>query len=129
MVVVLMLRRPPRSTRTDTLFPYPSLFRSLAAEEDAAQHQGAHPLGMRLRIGKRQGRAPGAAEHVPAHDAQVVAQALHVGDQQRRGVVGELAERCRAAGAALVEDDDAIMARVEEAAVVDRKSTRLNSSH
>src|SRR3546814_10571784 len=23
-----MLRRPPRSTRTDTLFPYPSLFRS-----------------------------------------------------------------------------------------------------
>src|SRR3546814_13728326 len=24
-----MLRRPPRSTRTDTLFPYPTLFRSL----------------------------------------------------------------------------------------------------
>src|SRR3546814_13574561 len=25
----LMLRRPPRSTRTDTLFPYPTLFRSI----------------------------------------------------------------------------------------------------
>src|SRR3546814_18359933 len=25
-----MLRRPPRSTRTDTLFPYPTLFRSAA---------------------------------------------------------------------------------------------------
>src|SRR3546814_10212648 len=25
-----MLRRPPRSTRTDTLFPYTTLFRSLA---------------------------------------------------------------------------------------------------
>src|SRR3546814_2959040 len=25
----LMIRRPPRSTRTDTLFPYPTLFRSL----------------------------------------------------------------------------------------------------
>src|SRR3546814_15332873 len=25
-----MIRRPPRSTRTDTLFPYTSLFRSLA---------------------------------------------------------------------------------------------------
>src|SRR3546814_10678052 len=25
----LLLRRPPRSTRTDTLFPYPTLFRSL----------------------------------------------------------------------------------------------------
>src|SRR3546814_18179933 len=27
-VVFLMLRRPPRSTRTDTLFPYTTLFRS-----------------------------------------------------------------------------------------------------
>src|SRR3546814_14475535 len=27
----LMLRRPPRSTRTDTLFPYTTLFRSLLA--------------------------------------------------------------------------------------------------
>src|SRR3546814_20391176 len=26
--VFLMRRRPPRSTRTDTLFPYPTLFRS-----------------------------------------------------------------------------------------------------
>src|SRR3546814_11570345 len=26
----LMIRRPPRSTRTDTLFPYTTLFRSLA---------------------------------------------------------------------------------------------------
>src|SRR3546814_673292 len=28
-----MIRRPPRSTRTDTLFPYPTLFRSLVAVE------------------------------------------------------------------------------------------------
>src|SRR3546814_6481728 len=27
----LMIRRPPRSTRTDTLFPYTTLFRSLIA--------------------------------------------------------------------------------------------------
>src|SRR3546814_19396140 len=27
----LMIRRPPRSTRTDTLFPYTTLFRSLKA--------------------------------------------------------------------------------------------------
>src|SRR3546814_16246997 len=26
-----MIRRPPRSTRTDTLFPYPTLFRSAYA--------------------------------------------------------------------------------------------------
>src|SRR3546814_16511000 len=30
-VFCLMLRRPPRSTRTDTLFPYTTLFRSSAA--------------------------------------------------------------------------------------------------
>src|SRR3546814_4802881 len=28
----LIIRRPPRSTRTDTLFPYTTLFRSAAAE-------------------------------------------------------------------------------------------------
>src|SRR3546814_2184680 len=28
-----MIRRPPRSTRTDTLFPYTTLFRSLFAED------------------------------------------------------------------------------------------------
>src|SRR3546814_20204066 len=27
----LMIRRPPRSTRTDTLFPYTTLFRSMRA--------------------------------------------------------------------------------------------------
>src|SRR3546814_9552829 len=32
-----MIRRPPRSTRTDTLFPYTTLFRSLpAAHRDTA---------------------------------------------------------------------------------------------
>src|SRR3546814_15684779 len=38
-LVVLMIRRPPRSTRTDTLFPYTTLFRSKgkrAASGDAA---------------------------------------------------------------------------------------------
>src|SRR3546814_15295446 len=28
MFFILMIRRPPRSTRTDTLFPYTTLFRS-----------------------------------------------------------------------------------------------------
>src|SRR3546814_7012258 len=31
----LMIRRPPRSTRTDTLFPYTTLFRSTATDMDA----------------------------------------------------------------------------------------------
>src|SRR3546814_7923403 len=32
----LMIRRPPRSTRTDTLFPYTTLFRSLLTAERTA---------------------------------------------------------------------------------------------
>src|SRR3546814_15200356 len=31
-----MIRRPPRSTRTDTRFPYTTLFRSRVAQRDAA---------------------------------------------------------------------------------------------
>src|SRR3546814_7025918 len=38
----LMIRRPPRSTRTDTLFPYTTLFRSLlVAGFDLAQYLDA----------------------------------------------------------------------------------------
>src|SRR3546814_2986922 len=33
-VVFLIIRPPPRSTRTDTLFPYPTLFRSKAARDE-----------------------------------------------------------------------------------------------
>src|SRR3546814_14996594 len=35
-IFFLMLRRPPRSTRTDTLFPYTTLFRSYGPKEPAA---------------------------------------------------------------------------------------------
>src|SRR3546814_20576834 len=42
MVFCLMTRRPPRSTRTDTLFPYTTLFRSHhAADEAIEQAPGA----------------------------------------------------------------------------------------
>src|SRR3546814_18081540 len=33
---LLMIRRPPRSTRTDTLFPYTTLFRSEQPEREMA---------------------------------------------------------------------------------------------
>src|SRR3546814_8240932 len=36
-----MIRRPPRSTRTDTLFPSTTLFRSLAARPGLSDHQQA----------------------------------------------------------------------------------------
>src|SRR3546814_21012918 len=35
IVFFLMIRRPPRSTRTDTLFPYTTLFRSMDMQTPA----------------------------------------------------------------------------------------------
>src|SRR3546814_11955071 len=36
-----MIRRPPRSTRTDTLFPYTTLFRSSCCRRDACSKKAA----------------------------------------------------------------------------------------
>src|SRR3546814_8923982 len=51
----LMLRRPPRSTRTDTLFPYTTLFRSVAvvARPGADQRDLVH-----LRYAEQAQRVP-----------------------------------------------------------------------
>src|SRR3546814_9506655 len=38
-----MIRRPPRSTRTDTLFPYTTLFRSRAHPRAGARSPHFHP--------------------------------------------------------------------------------------
>src|SRR3546814_17435786 len=39
-----MIRRPPRSTRTDTLFPYTTLFRSLGRNQALRAQARAPPL-------------------------------------------------------------------------------------
>src|SRR3546814_13938206 len=39
-IFFLMIRRPPRSTRTDTLFPYTTLFRSTRVARGPAQGAG-----------------------------------------------------------------------------------------
>src|SRR3546814_18209386 len=40
----LMIRRPPRSTRTDTLFPYTTLFRSVFSEIGSGRLTGTKTL-------------------------------------------------------------------------------------
>src|SRR3546814_11264962 len=43
-----MLRRPPRATRTDTLFPYSTLFRSIAARTALSVYGGYFGGGLGL---------------------------------------------------------------------------------
>src|SRR3546814_622355 len=45
-----MIRRPPRSTRTDTLFPYTTLFRSEAFVDYTAQTYGVDPAKIRATL-------------------------------------------------------------------------------
>src|SRR3546814_2066606 len=51
----LMIRRPPRSTRTDTLFPYTTLFRSNEPVQVLQQILVAlgHGVGVEARTGYR----------------------------------------------------------------------------
>src|SRR3546814_13978018 len=48
-VFFLMLRRPPRSTRTDTLFPYTTLFRSIVALAQRHKRYGVGMIHLKLR--------------------------------------------------------------------------------
>src|SRR3546814_15268970 len=85
----LMIPRPPRSTRTDTLFPYTTLFRSVVKPHDVGHGQVRLILGMGDQA---VGFDPGAKE------------------------------ACKQACFGSLED-------VGQLFELDRKSTRLNSSH
>src|SRR3546814_17248804 len=113
-----MLRRPPRSTRTDTLFPYTTLFRSVHLANDRRQGAG-HPQGQPApAVVVERDAAAAHARRIdvralgPVADARVVLsaadhvqvefgarrlQALH---ELAAGRAAVLAEHCRAAGPA-----------------------------
>src|SRR3546814_11691820 len=50
---VLMIRRPPRSTRTDTLFPYTTLFRSMRCPGQKIGQDDAQCLGIGFLVQHR----------------------------------------------------------------------------
>src|SRR3546814_13747972 len=82
-IFFLMIRRPPRSTRTDTLFPYTTLFRSHAASSAAdlrIEHvsDAANGGDRRRTIVRRQLAAQAADQHVDA----AVAAVAHAGAGQ-----------------------------------------------
>src|SRR3546814_20064095 len=109
-----MRRRPPRSTRTDTLFPYTTLFRSQAALESVPgffiELRAQSWFDALLQQFKIAFLAHGGAAQ--SKNAAVLVQSARPVGLVERGY--ELAKR-QVAGAS--EKDE------------DRKSTRLNSSH
>src|SRR3546814_1428829 len=107
-----MIRRPPRSTRTDTLFPYTTLFRSamlgslpfIAVRQQQHEAVGAQPLGLTR------------GDELVDHDLRAVGEIAELRfPQDQRFRIGHRI--------AIFEAEHAIFAER------DRKSTRLNSSH
>src|SRR3546814_2551624 len=118
-----MIRRPPRSTRTDTLFPYTTLFRSqLAADLQAIHARQVEVEHDRIEV---------------VHHGQV--QAGHAVGGEVDGVAAVFEVIAEVGGDVLVvfDDEDAhgfgyMPSRGSDRGGVllrDRKSTRLNSSH
>src|SRR3546814_16591046 len=70
IIFFLMIRRPPRSTRTDTLFPYTTLFRSGRGRRRPDRlEQPPRPRATRRRGGRSQNRAAsGRAQGVGSDD-------------------------------------------------------------
>src|SRR3546814_18065067 len=95
----LMIRRTPRSTRADTLFPYTTLFRS----DELRQHHGFD----RVEIGQQVMELIDEADVVAPHGRALV-----------------LAKPGRVDSGDLDSTAEASFQQPE-----DRKSTRLNSSH
>src|SRR3546814_2170978 len=113
----LMIRRPPRSTRSDTRFPYTTLFRARRAGADRrGVGAGAVAEGSARQMeGVRQGHRAGRERQERLSHPDPVAPAGKAGGDAR----GRAAALPPPAGAGIFD------LRI----LGDRKSTRLNSSH
>src|SRR3546814_4792319 len=120
-VFVLRIRRPPRSTRTDTLFPYTTLFRSLCPATAALPYQAAEPPELVRAIGCSCVASPVAQALVGA------AQPVPVPEIEAEVAVIVTVMAVMMAGRDQPFADPPVHRRSGEK--LDRKSTRLNSSH
>src|SRR3546814_10031463 len=121
LIFFLMIRRPPRSTRTDTLFPYTTLFRSVL-------HAGQADAGLvrQFVLGPDGGvvRALGSVEDIENIGAAAQHLRIEIGQAQ---FIAQAPDR---RDAAPIERGRFDRLRVFAGARgADRKSTRLNSSH
>src|SRR3546814_9142542 len=83
-----MIRRPPRSTRTDTLFPYTTLFRSMVAVIGVVIGVGLDPFPPAFEQ-----FVLGAADIVPGNEDVEVADLPPPRARQARGGVGGALEK------------------------------------
>src|SRR3546814_19806216 len=86
----LRIRRPPGSTRTDTLFPYTALFRSSAAQRAALCVASQHHEGEVQAAGEQDAGGLRRRRDAPADDADGGGAAQAAGRDQ--------GGRCRGAG-------------------------------
>src|SRR3546814_19165911 len=109
-----MIRRPPRSTRTDTLFPYTTLFRSGRDRAAAGFIRSAAVPARHGRYASRERSLRASTQN----GAEVAVSIRHLAVIGLGLIGGSFARALRAAG------------EVERiVGFEDRKSTRLNSSH
>src|SRR3546814_5535396 len=106
-----MIRRPPRSTRTDTLFPYTTRFRSLVPADADADPRSEDVPDLEARVA--------GAEIIFLFIARTVGNMAFAVGSHDVAVGADHRERVVIMRPVLLE-----IARRE-----DRKSTRLNSSH
>src|SRR3546814_5901904 len=136
-----MIRRPPRSTRTDTLFPYTTLFRSQWAVSSAVEHcvdiagvTGSIPVPPTSPLPPPPTDRSSDSGERPLGTASTAHPYAHV-CPRRRAKAARRAPPLRRSGDEVGDDegDDHESERnaqhVAHDASRDRKSTRLNSSH
>src|SRR3546814_8294453 len=120
-----MIRRPPRSTRTDTLFPYTTLFRSRAHGNIGLIVMNPSPFAA------PPGRRFPSSEFIAELDVELARRREHV-DVDAMGaaqlVSADLAVEIEQVGQG-ERGAEAAAADVRPVETQDRKSTRLNSSH
>src|SRR3546814_6294088 len=83
----LMIRRPPRSTRTDTLFPYTTLFRSWIAASPSAPRNDEGLFRRRL-VGLFPRACPRIEELAPIGLGHILGDAVMFGPAVLRQVEG-----------------------------------------
>src|SRR3546814_14553622 len=84
-----MIRRPPRSTRTDTLFPYTTLFRSGGGRHDAVLHIVEQRVDTRSGLSDREtGREADRRQHALEPFARAFAVRRQFGRYDRRRRMG-----------------------------------------